>query len=229
MRHGQIAQELMEKEPELAIGYRSLGWHHWFLAIIGKEPRENLKKAFELAQKSISLDESDGMSYGLLNGVYSMMRQHEKAIASGKRSIELDPNGAQVHLLLGQALHYAGRPDEAIEYLIKGIRLNPFPNYMYFQSLGLCYLQKEQYEKALTRFKKAVQLAPESPPLHANLAVTYILLDREKEARASAMKCLELFPGLSVTFFLKGSRYKNQVDVKRITDGLRKAGFPEGA
>jgi adenylate cyclase len=229
MRHGEIAQELINKEPELAVGYRSLGWHHWFLAIIGKSPRENLKKAFVLAQKAISLDESDGFSYGLLSGVYSKMRQHEKAITAGERAIELDPNVAVVHLLLGQALTYAGMPDQAIEYFNKAIRLNPFPNYMYPNSLGLAYLQKGQYDKALTEFKKALQLAPKSPPIHFNTAIAYILLDREEEAHTSKAKCLELAPFVSVEFAKKTSRWKNQADLERIVEAMRKAGFPEGA
>jgi adenylate cyclase len=228
MRHGQIAQEVIDMAPKLPVGYRSLGWHHWFLAIIGKSPKENLKKAFVFAQKAISLDESDALSHSLLGGVYQRMKQFEKAIAAGERAIELDPNGAQVHLGLGQTLTFAGRPDEAMPYLKQAIRLNPFPPYLYFSNLGRCYLLKGQYEKALTTFKKAVQLSPESPPLHFNLAVIYILLDREQEARASAEKALELFPNFSVTFISKTSRYKNQAHTQLILDAMRKAGFPEG-
>ncbi len=227
MRHGQVAQETIDMAPDLPVGYRSLGWNHWGLAVVGKSPRENLKKALELAQKAISLDESDGMSYGLLNGVYQRMKQFEKAIAAGERSVELDPNGAQINLILGQTLLYAGRPDEAIEYINKAIRLNPFPPYLYPNNLGLCYLQKGQYEDALKEFKKAFQLAPKSPPVHFNLAVTYALLAREEEARASAAKCLELAPFVSVKFALKTSRYKNKAHLELIVDAMRKAGFPE--
>ena len=228
MRHSEIARELIDMEPEHPIGYRNLGWHHWFLSQIGKSPRENLEKAVEWALKAISLDESDGLSHATLGAIYSAMRKHEEAIATGKRAIELDPNGAQVHLLLGQSLHFAGRNDEAIEYLNQAIRLNPFPPYMYPSSLGRCYLIQGQYEKALTEFKKAVKLAPKSPPLYRNLAVAYILLGREEEARASAAKCLELAPFASVGLASKTSRYKNQADLKLITDAMRKAGFPEG-
>jgi adenylate cyclase len=227
MRHHQIAQELIEKEPEHPIGYRNVGWHHWFLASIGKSPQENLKKAFEQAQKAISLDESDAASYALLGSVYSMMRQHDKAIATGKRSVELEPNGAQVNLILGQTLCYAGKQDDAIGYLNKAIRLNPFPNYLYPFNLGRYYRLKGQYEKALTEFKKALQLAPKSPPIHHALAVTYALLAREDEARASAAKCLELAPFVSVSMFKKTSRYKNQAHTQLILDAMRKAGFPE--
>jgi hypothetical protein len=74
MRHGQVAQEVIEMAPDQAVGYRGLGWYHWFLAYIGKSPRENLKKAFEFAKKAVSLNESDGLSHALLGSIYSMMR-----------------------------------------------------------------------------------------------------------------------------------------------------------
>ena len=38
----------------------------------------------------------------LLGSIYLLMRKYEKAIESGKRAVELDPNGAQVHVLLGE-------------------------------------------------------------------------------------------------------------------------------
>jgi adenylate cyclase len=229
MRAGQVAQEVVDMAPELSIGYRQLGWYYYFLAFMGRSPQENLEKAYGFALKAISLDESDGLSYGLLGNVYSWMRQHEKAIAAGKRAIELDPNGANVHMYLGWTLNFAGRPDEAIEYLNKAIRLNPYPTLSYPEGMGRSYLLKGNYEKAITEFKKALQLAPMSPPVHMYLAVTYSLLGREEEARASAEKTLELAPFMSVSFVAKIAPYKNQADLELILDAMRKAGFPEGS
>jgi adenylate cyclase len=229
IRWGQVAQEVVDMAPDLAVGYRHLGWYHYFLAAWGKSPRENLKKAYGFALKAISLDEYDGMSHGLLGNVYLKMRQHEKAIAAGKRAIELEPNGADGYMHLGYTLSFAGRPDEALGYLNKAIRLNPFPPYYIYRDMGKSYLLKGQYEKALPEFKKALQLAPKSSQIHINLAVIYILLGREKEARASADKALELFPNLSVSWVAKTAPYKNQADLELILDAMRKAGFPEGA
>jgi len=229
MRHGQLAQEIIDMAPESPSGYYALAYHHWVLARYGKSPRENLKKAFELAQRVISLDESYPFSHILLSSVYLMMRQYEKAIAAGERAIELDPNGADIHAIFGETLSAAGRPDEAIEHIKKGIRLNPFPAYWYFNNLGGCYLQKAEYEKALTEFKKALQLAPEAPHIHGSLAVTYILLGREEEARASAAKSMELAPWVSVGLISKTSPIKDKTYLNKILDAMRKAGFPEGA
>ncbi|MBW2411753.1 MAG: tetratricopeptide repeat protein [Deltaproteobacteria bacterium] len=227
MRAGQVAQEVVDMAPELSVGYRQLGWYYYSLAIANRSPQENLKKAYGFATKAISLAEYDGSSYGFLSQVYMYMRQHEKAIAAGKQAIELDPNGAEVHLQLGWTLFYAGRPDEAIGYFNKAIRLDPFPSHFDHEGMGLAYLIKGNYEKAITELKKALQLAPVYPPNHLRLSVAYSLLGREEEARASAEKALELDPHLSVSMIAKIAPYKNQADLELILTGMRKAGFPE--
>ena len=142
-------------------------------------------------------------------------------------AIELGPNGADVYAKLGQTLSFAGRPDEAIEYIKKGIRLNPFPEPFYFYDLGRCYTLKEEYEKALTEYKKALQRAPKAPWPHMFLATAYSLLDRQEDARASVEKCLELAPFISVGWLSKIAPFKNQADLKILVDAMRKAGLPE--
>ena len=229
IRYGQLAQEIVNIAPESEIGYRLMGWYHYRLAMLGMAPRENIKKAFKFGQKAISINESDGFSHGLLCYVYLLMKKYEKAIASGKRAVELQPNGATAVMYLGSTLGYTGNLDEAIAYLKKAIRLNPFPPFFYYYNLGRCYLFKEQFEDALTEFKKAEQRAPEWAIGHLFLAITYIYLDRIVEARAAADKALELSPNLSVSHILKISKLKNQAHNQIIIDAMRKAGFPEGA
>jgi adenylate cyclase len=227
IRYGQLARETIDMEPDSPMGYRLLGWYYWGLASLNISPRDSIGKAFKLAQKVLSMDESDAFSHCLLGYVYVAMGKYEKAIAEGKRSVALQPNGAMVQCLFGATLKYAGRFDEAINHIKLGIRLNPFPAYYYYYHLGQCYWFKGQYEEALTEFKKGLQRAPDSVILHANLAISYIQLNREEEARASVAKAIELFPKFSVTVASKILRYKNQADNKRILDALRKAGFPE--
>jgi tetratricopeptide (TPR) repeat protein len=226
IKEAQISQELIDMEPESPIGYASLGHSYWYLATAGVSPRENLKKAFIMTQKALSIDESFASAHAILGSIYSMMRKHEKAIAAGKRSIELDPNGAMVHGFLGTILSFAGRQDEAIGYINKAIRLNPFPEYWYFGSLSRCYLLKGQYEDALKAAKKALLRNPDASVNHRRLAVIYALLNRQEEASAATKKALEIDPSLSVKS-LKHWPFKNQADLKLYADAMRKAGFPE--
>jgi adenylate cyclase len=227
IRYGQLAQEIVDMAPDSPAGYSMLGWYHNVLAERRISPRENIKKAFEMAQKALSLDESYGFSHALLGKIYLLMRKYEKAIVSGKRAVELQPNGALAHQTLGTILDFAGHIDEAIAHLNQAIRLNPFKAYYYYYSLGRCYTHKGQYEDALTEFKKALQRVPDAWFIHLSLAMTYILLDREEEARASVAKVLELNPNISVAGVSKMLRWKDQAYNKFLIDTMRKAGVPE--
>ena len=193
--------------------------------MLGESPQESIAKAFKLAQKALSLDESDSISHCLLGTIYLVMRQYEKAIAEGERAVALEPNGAMVHSTLGSTLCYAGRIDEGINQLKQGIRLNPFPAHWYFLQLGRCYRQKGQYEEALTAYKKALQRNPDALYNHLSLAAIYVLLDRQEEAEAAAKKVLEIDPNFSVALVLKAGPYKNQADLKLFVDALHKAGL----
>jgi adenylate cyclase len=227
LRYGQLVQEIVDIQPEYPHGYSALGWYHYELMNQGISPQESREKAFKLAQKALSIDESDVYAHALLGYIYLSENKIEKAIESGNRAVEIHPNGAMVHMILGSTLSYAGRIDEAIVYLKQAIRLNPFPAWYYYVHLGRCYLQMGQYEEALMELKKAHQRNPNAYSTNFWIAINYILLDREEEARASAVKTIELHPKLSVGFFLKYTKFKNQAFTMLCAGAMRKAGFPE--
>lgn len=137
------------------------------------------------------------------------------------------PNGAFVHAMLGRTLSYSGKPDEALNHIKQGLRLDPFPAYWFYSHLGRSYRLKRQYEEALSAYTKATHLAPNAWSNHFNLAVTYALLDRQDEAEASANKVLETYPNFSVERASRTWPYKNKADVKLIVDTAIKAGLPE--
>ncbi len=227
IRLGQLAQDVIDMAPDAPTGYQALAWYYWALAMQGQSPMASTKKAFELGQKAVSLNESNSMSHGLLGSVYLLKRQFDKAIAEGERSVELDPNGAMMHGLLGITLCYADRADEGINHLKQGIRLNPFPAYWYYLQLGRCYRKQGQYEQALVEAEKAIQRAPDSYANYFLLAAAYAQMDRHEEASVAAKKLLELNPNFSVERASKAWPYKNPAEIKILADAAIKAGLPK--
>jgi adenylate cyclase len=190
-----------------------------------KSPKESLDKAVELTQKAISLDPKDPRHYALLGCIYVMKRDYDKAIAEGEKAVALDPGGADAHAFLGMSLNYADRPKEAIPLFEKAIRLNPNGPSWYFQNFGHCYRLTGQYQEAITQYKKSLRVAPNNIGTHYSLAATYSLSGRDEEAHAEAEEVLRINPKFSLEYYAKTLPFKNQAQLDRYIEAMRKAGL----
>jgi len=220
-------EEAIVIEPKYSTAYCLLAFSHMMDVFYGssKSPKDSLAKAFEPTKKSISFEPSCPLPYVTLSWCYLFVGQHAKAIAACQRAVELEPNFSMGYAILSQVLSYAGRPDEAVVSAEKSIRLNPKPPSFYFMFLGLAHYSQGMYEEAVSALKKGVILEPNSIPIHLWLAACYSALDRENEAREEVATILKLSPKLSLGYLAKMYPYKNQADLEKVLNDLRKAGL----
>jgi len=223
----KMAQEAIALDPNYPRGYRLLATTHWVDVILGisTSPRQSLAKAAELYQKVIAMDPSDAPAHAFLGYVYTLMRQHEKGIAEVEKAVTLNPNAADAQAYFGYILHYNGRHKEATQAINKAIRLNPIPPATYFLFLGNAYQLAGMYEESIVAYKKVLNRNPDHLFAHLRLAATYILIDREKEARTEASEVLRIDPKFSIEPFAKRVSYKNQADLELLLSSLRRAGL----
>jgi len=223
----KLFEEAIALDPKYPTPYWLLGMTHimdaWF--DWGKSKEDSLSRAMELAQKTISLNDLDSNAHGSLVAIYRMKGNYDKAIAEGKRAVELDPNSADAHVWLGIALYNAGRADEAIPLLEKAIRLNPFAHTWYFLQLGQAYSLSGRYDEATAAYHKALQLSPNNLFAHLGLTATYSQMGRDKEASVHAKEVLRISPDFSLDRYAEKIPYKNQADRERRINALRKAGL----
>jgi len=146
----QICEEVISLAPDWELPYCVLGFTHWMDVWFrwSDSPEESIPKAFQFAQKAISLDESP-ITHGLLGFLYTLTREHDKAIEAGEKSIALGPNSADAHAWYGFTLLFAGEHTKALSLVEKATRLNPFPPSWYIGSLGFAYRLLGRYEEAI--------------------------------------------------------------------------------
>ena len=223
----RFAEEAIALDPEFARAYYCLASAHMMDVYFGlsKSPNESLEKAVELTQKAISLDPKDSRPYAQLGHLYTMKRDYDKAIAEGERAVALDPGGADAQAWFGMTLNNADRPKEAIPLFEKAIRLNPNGPTWYFLNFGNSYRLTGQFQEAITQYKKALHVAPNNIIAHLGLAATYSLSRRDEEARAEAEEILRLNPKFSLESYAKTIPHKNQAQIDRYINALRKAGL----
>jgi tetratricopeptide (TPR) repeat protein len=213
----QLAQEAIEIDPNYYMPYVMLAFLN----------QRNLPVAEKYAQKALQLDDSVPFSHIAMGLIYRMKGQWEKAIAEGKKALDLEPNGAEMHWHLAAFLMQGGRTEEAIPLFEKALRLNPFPQSFYYDGLGKAYFNVGRYDEAIGVCKKALKRNPRDLAARWFLAAAYVQLGREEEARAQAKEILKVNPKFSISKSKVMRPEKDKLAQNKFIEALRKAGLPE--
>jgi adenylate cyclase len=216
----QLAEEAIALDPEYAWAYYALGRAYMMDVWLGttKSPKQAMAEAKELLQKAIVLDDNLAEAHGALGYLYSLKRQHDKALAQVKKAVALSPNSATAYYYLGKVHTFASRYEESIPAYKMAIRLNPIPPSNYSWSLGLSYAFTGQYDEAIRWCEKAVRQAPDDLWAHIMMTVVYSWSGRDEEAQTEAAEVLRINPNFSLEKFVKRAN-------PRMVSALRKAGL----
>jgi TolB-like protein/Tfp pilus assembly protein PilF len=175
------ARSLFEKavglDPQYAEAYVWLGWTYLMGWVHQWEPDpQNLRRALELEQKALALDDSLPRAHHILGHVYTFQAKYELAVAEAERAIALDPSNADSYHGLAVVLNNFGeRTTEAIELEKKAIRLNPRYPFAYVFHLGWAYTLVGRYEEAIATQKQALLRNPNWLFSYIELFVNYRL------------------------------------------------------
>ncbi|MEE9612587.1 MAG: adenylate/guanylate cyclase domain-containing protein [Desulfatiglandales bacterium] len=222
----RMFKRAIELDSEFAAAYAYLGHTYLLDWKMGwKQDPHILEQAYEIGQRAIALDDSLGGGYCLVGHVYLSKKRHEKAISVFEKAIDRNPNYSMVCAGLGDILSWAGRPQEAIEYLKKAMRLDPAQPFWYFWFLGHAYFLLGQHEEAIETLKRALNRNPDFWVAHVYLAASYSELGRQEEARAEVSEVVRLRPQISSEDWRQRLPYKDQAVVERLIESLRKAGL----
>jgi tetratricopeptide (TPR) repeat protein len=122
------------------------------------------------------------------------LRDYENAAACFRKVIELDPNNANAHCNLGNALRGLKKFDEAIAAYRQAIELDPhYPNSHFQLGMTLCN-QLHQYDNAIACFTKAVEIDSRNVAYQVQLGYALGLHGKPDEAIAAYRKVIELEP-----------------------------------
>jgi Tfp pilus assembly protein PilF len=125
-----------------------------------------------------------------------------------EKIVELNPNSADGHLLMGDAFRKnSNNYDKAIECYEKTIELNPNSSSAYF-GMGHAYGSLGDYNKAVEYYQKSIDLSPDSAAYN-NMGVEYKNLGNYDKAIECYRKAIELTPNHELAYRNMGDAYKN--------------------
>jgi adenylate cyclase len=131
------------------------------------------------------------------------------------------------HIVCGNVLDVAGRPEEGIVELQAGIRLTPLNPWMHQSMTWLAgaYLNARRYGEALGRIESTLLRNASYPLTHLFHAITLAHMGEIERAHAAIEACERVGPGF-IQKFASWRPYRLAADNDHMLDGLRLAGGP---
>jgi adenylate cyclase len=149
----------------------------------------------------------------------------DRAKSEADNTLALNPNSSGAYVILGHIETLSGRPLEAIPAIERAMRLDPAFRAQHLHFLGMAYLLAGKYETAAALLKERVNLTPGTDFGRALLASALGHLGDVEEARRIWRELKEINPRYSFSEHFARQPFKNEKDVRRIADGLAKAGL----
>ncbi len=223
------ATRLFEKAIELDPGY-AIAHALVSTMLVGRwrndDTQDNvlLEQAYLKAKLAVELDDSDSTCHSLLAHACMYKRWFELALQHMHRSVEINPNNSWNMADMGLLLAYAGEPQAAVDWFVRAKAADPYfdPPWQWRQA-GVAYMALGEYEEALAMF---AHIATRSYRVWAYTAACHARLGRDAQAREDARRCLDLYPGFSVSRFKTREPFRHAADTDRLAESLHLAGLP---
>jgi DNA-binding winged helix-turn-helix (wHTH) protein/TolB-like protein len=154
----------------------------------------------------------------------------DQAIAAFARAIDLDRSAADAHAQIGRAKIDVGLAAEAVEHIEQAIAFRKHVPWNWYFWAGQAAIHAGQDEAAVDFLRKAVEANPRNLNPLPWLAIAYVALGREEEAKWPMGEFRRANPDISISSFDASYRRRHPVVLaqrERILDILRRLGVPE--
>lgn len=150
------------------------------------------------------------------------MKQLDNAMSLYEELNSIDPYDVEIYEKLSRIYLLKGKHSEAIQLLLKGIKLYPENPKLHF-NLACGYYLENDFKKALEEYIKVTQLS--SLILEAYLAISeiYVRFEIFEKAEEYLFLALKYYPNESVIYSNLGIIYAKQNRLKEAVDVFEKA------
>lgn len=113
-----------------------------------------------------------------------------------RQSLEIYPNSFDMLMDLGTIYYGQGFYNDAIAQFTKAMHVSPENHRTgnLLCSMGNCYREKGDYRTAIGLYSAALRRNPDSPDIHIELGIVYLLQGNDEKAAGSFQRAVELDP-----------------------------------
>jgi TolB-like protein/class 3 adenylate cyclase len=185
--------------------------------------------------KALSSVPDHARGHMFLGYVHICTNRAAEGIVECDHSLELDRNLASAHSIIGFGKIFIGRAEETEAHICEAMRLSPRDTwaYVWMARAGLAKLHLGSWEQAIAWCRRSIEANRTDPQACLLLAAALAELGRLDEAQAAVKAGLALNSSISVSrvraaWTPRSDHPTYLVHTKRVLEGLRKAGLPEG-
>ncbi len=194
-----LYKKAIQLDPGFAQAYSNLSRMqssmYWFYY---DRTSENLKNAFNNAQKAFDLDPNLAETHLALGYYYYWCKlDYEEAIKEFTRAKEIQPNNAEASFGLGVVYRRMGDFDKCIKNMLNGVSLDPL-SIEYTSNIGETYALLREYSNSIKYYKRAVELGPDVSTLKISLANYYILWKGDTKKASEIIRDIKDYSYLDV-------------------------------
>ncbi len=220
-----LLRRAIQVDPNYAAAYAALAETYYSAVSMGwaESPAEFLKSSEEMANKALSLNDSEVRAHVVLGRIHIFHHRYEQAKTELDRAIAINPNDAIALAGHGNILMWLGQTDAAIEALELAQRIDPELNPIDRFALSLAYYVKRRYDASIEQAELNLRKAGDTHSSQVVLAAAYAQQNRPENVARAVATIRRLDPTFDAQTF--GSKFLNLSDLEHLRDGLRKAGL----
>jgi TolB-like protein/Flp pilus assembly protein TadD len=221
-------------DPSYARAHANVAWTIVCETFLEAQTGANLDEALRQVEMALDIDDDDAWSHAVIAQILFLRNEDKRSNTHFERALALNPNDADIAAAFANILVYWGQWRDAIEWIGRAKRLNPFSPNLYHWYHGLALYSGGRYRDAIETLKEARPLHRWS---HGLLAACYGQIGMGAEARSELNKFIEEchrelrqkaepVPANALDLAaIRAARYRNARDRRHFLDGLRKAGL----
>ena len=171
---------------------------------------ENAEKSY---LKALGISSNGINALSGLGQVYAKQKRYNLAIGTYEKVISLESDNTEANYQLAQIYNKLGDRDKAaskiaffkllrstdpiLEKAVKWVKTHP-DDPISFNNLGIIYLTRQRYDKAIENYNRAITLSPNLATSHYNLGLTYHKQGKLDMAINSYQKAISLNSTLAI-------------------------------
>jgi TolB-like protein len=207
----QLCMDMFERAIECDPSYAIA--HAWLACGLGQAKAFHLDDPNKLndlsqvaAETGLGLDENDSECHRILAQINLEHTNIKRALWHQERSLFLNPNDDRTVCAQGEILAFAGRAEEAEEWVRKAMRLNPYHPPRYWTHLARALFHQQRYKEVL----EALELVGKArlDDLAYQVAASAALEDTDA-VRLNVAQLVDEFPDFTPANFMKSQPYNH--------------------